>query len=101
MSLLPDELKNRLPGIHAQEAEDDPVVYARYAVPGTNLAWYVTEGEPDGDDFVFFGFVTGPNDFRYFRLSELKEYRSLLGQTVEPDLAFTEGRLTDVVPAPE
>jgi hypothetical protein len=101
MELLPEELKSRLPPIHAQEAEEDPMIFARYWIPGTNLAWYVLEGEADGDDYMLFGFVTESSDFRYFRLSELEAARSLLGQTLELDTAFTAGRLTDVVPAPD
>lgn len=101
MELLSEELKNRLPPIHAQEAEADPVVHARYSLAGTPYVWYVIEGEPDGTDYMFFGFVLGHNDFRYFRLSELSAARSPLGQPVEPDPDFIPGRLTDVVPAPD
>ncbi len=101
MELLPEELKTRLPPIHAQEAEDDPVVFARYFIPGTNLSWFVIEGETDGTDYMLFGFDTQSADFRYFRLSELKAARSLLGQPVELDTAFAPSRLTDVVPAPD
>ena len=102
MPLLTDELRSRLPPIHAQEAEADPVVFARYSLAGTGLAWYLMEGEPDGDDYLFFGFVFGIEDeFGHFRLSELEAVRGLFGETVERDLTFTEGRLTDVVPAPD
>jgi hypothetical protein len=34
-------------------------------------------------------------------LSELESVRNKLGLGVERDLAFREGRLTDVVPAPD
>jgi Protein of unknown function (DUF2958) len=101
MSLLTAELRTRLPPIHGQEAEDDPVVYCRYFLPGTNLAWYPIEGQTDGDDFQFFGFVVGRDDFRFFRLSMLEKVRGPMEQPVERDLTFTEGRLTDVVPAPD
>ena len=101
MELMPKELKSRLPPIHAQEAEADPLVVARYWIPGTSLSWFVVEGEPDGADYMLFGFVMQSSDFRYFRLSELIATRSLLGQPVERDTTFTAGRLTDVVPAPD
>ena len=101
MPLLTDDLRSRLPPLLSQEAEGDPTVFARYSLAGTGLAWYVIEGEPDGGDFMFFGFAAGPDDFRYFRLSELEAVRGLFGETVERDLTFTEGRLTDVVPAPD
>jgi len=103
MELLPDELRSRLPPLNGQEAETDPVVYARFFVPGTELAWYPIEGEPEGEDFLFFGWTSGSwNKFDFFRLSELEAFRGLLElQRVERDPAFAAGRLTDVVPAPD
>jgi len=102
MPLLTDELRSRLPPLLSQEAEGDPMVYARFHLPGTRWAWYLMEGEPDGDDYLFFGFVFGiADEFGHFRLSELEAVRGLFGETVERDLTFTEGRLTDVVPAPD
>jgi len=55
MSLLSDDLRSRLPPLHAQEAEDEPMVYACFFLPGTWWRWYVIEGEPQGEDFLFFG----------------------------------------------
>src|SRR5215831_6033410 len=102
MKLLTDELRSRLPPIYSQEAEADPMVYAKFFLPGSAWTWYVTEGGPDDDDFRFFGFVVGlESKFGYFLLSELEEVRSPLGFSVERDLSFHEGRLTDVVPAPD
>ena len=103
MELLIDDLRSRLPPLNGQEAETDPVVYARFSVPGMELAWYPIEGEPQGEDFLFFGWISGSrNEFDFFRLSELKAFRGLLElQRVERDPAFAEGRLTDVVPAPD
>ena len=69
----------------------DPMVYARFHLPGTSEVWYVTEGVPDGRDFLFFGFVAGPNEFRQFRLSELERIRGLFDSHVERDQTFTEG----------
>ncbi len=100
--LLPDDLRARLPPLYTQEAEADPMVYAKFFLPGTQWTWYVTEGEAKGEDFLFFGFVVGLEaEFGYFVLSELESVTTPLGLHVERDLAFTEGRLTDVVPAPD
>jgi hypothetical protein len=61
----------------------------------------VTEGSEQEGDFLFFGFVVGlESEFGYFLLSELESVRTQLGLQVERDLYFTEGKLTDVVPAP-
>ena len=52
--------------------------------------------------FLFFGFVVGQaSEFGYFLLSELEAVRGPFNLAVERDLTFREGRLTDVVPAPD
>jgi hypothetical protein len=101
MPLLDDQLRARLPPLHSQEAEIEPRVYAKFHLPGTSRAWYVIEGQLEGQDFLFFGFMAGPNTFGQFRLSELERFRGLFDSRVERDQVFTEGRLTDVVPAPD
>ena len=102
MELLSAELRARLPPRYSQEADDEPVVYARYFLSDTDTSWYVCEGQPEGEDYLFFGFVSFPeSDFRCFLLSELQATCGPLGQTVKRDLTFNEGRLTDVVPAPD
>src|SRR5690349_11469275 len=103
MKLLTDELRARLPPLYSQEAEADPTVYAKFFLPGTGWTWYVTECQEQDRDFLFFGFVVVlESEFGYFLLSELESVRSpLVGLPVERDLAFPEGRLTDVVPAPD
>jgi hypothetical protein len=102
MPLLDAQLRGRLPPLYAQEAESEPMVYAKFYLPGSRLAWYVFEGQPEGSDFVFFGFASGHySEFTRFRLSDLQAMRGLIGEEVERDLTFKEGRLTDVVPAPD
>ncbi|MDX2181563.1 MAG: DUF2958 domain-containing protein [Bryobacteraceae bacterium] len=103
MKLDIDDLRERLPPLYSQEAEADPHVYACFRLPGTDRRWYVMEGEPDGGDYLFSGFAVGAgrDEFRRFRLSELVAIRNLFDQPVERDLNFQEGRLTDVIPAPE
>lgn len=99
--LLPDDLRSRLPPLRAQDDELEPMVYARYSLTGTPLVWYVIEGQPEGQDFLFFGFVLGRNMFLNFHLSELEAAHNDYGQQVERDPTFIPGRLTDVVPAPD
>ncbi|HEX3822684.1 MAG TPA: DUF2958 domain-containing protein [Candidatus Sulfotelmatobacter sp.] len=102
MDLLPVELKIRLPPLLSQEADYEPIVYARYFLAGTCRSWYVIEGEVEDGDFGFFGFVSGTSDeFGRFLLSELQSARGPNGETVQRDLNFVEGKLTDVVPAPD
>ena len=102
MPLLNDDLKARLPPLNSQEAEADPMVHAKFVLPGTDSAWYVIEGQEAGQDFVFYGFVAEPvNDFGEFYLSQLERLRGPNGTCVERDEEFVPGRLTDVVPAPD
>jgi hypothetical protein len=102
VKLLTDQLRARLPPLYSQEAAADPVVYAKFFLPGTAWTWYVTEGSPEDEDYKFFGYVIGlEHEFGYFLLSELEGVRTALGLKVERDLNFKEGNLTDVVPAPD
>lgn len=102
MKLLTDELRAQIPALYSQENEIDPVVYAKFFLPGTGWTWYVIEGGPQEDDYLFFGFVVGlESEFGYFLLSELEAVRGPLGFPVERDLSFPEGKLTDVVPPPD
>jgi hypothetical protein len=102
MKLLTEDLKSTLPRLYSQEHETDPMVYAKFFTPDSNWSWFVTEGQPDGDDFRFFGFVRGLEDeWGYFLLSELEAARGSPGLPVERDLYFQPGRFTDVVEAPE
>ena len=57
MKLLTDKLRAHLPPLYSQEAEADPIVYAKFFLPGSGWTWYVTEGGEQENDFLFFGFV--------------------------------------------
>ena len=86
MKLLNDELRRKLPPLYSQEAEADPVVYAKFFLSG--WTWYVTEGSPEDDDFIFFGFVIGlEEEWGHFSLSELSA-RGPSGFPIERDLHF-------------
>lgn len=39
-----------------------------------NIRWYILEGEPQGDDYTFFGIVTGmyQTEYGYFNLKEME-----------------------------
>jgi hypothetical protein len=100
-TLLPEDLRSRFPPLHSQDDELLPIVYARYFQLGSLTEWYVIEGQVEGKDFLFFGYVLGPNRFQRFRLSELEAARNAEGQPVQRDEAFVPGPFTDVVPAPD
>lgn len=72
--LLTEELRNALPTFRTQEFAKDPIVYAVFLFPGSGWAWFVTEGQPADDDFIFFGYVIGlESEWGYFTLRELEE----------------------------
>ena len=88
MELLPPELRSQLPKLYAQEGAEDHFVYIKYFFPVANWTWFVTEGEPQGDDFLFFGYVIGlEKEWGYFTLKQLEEI-NFRGLEVERDLYF-------------
>jgi hypothetical protein len=85
MQLLTAELRRRLPALYATEKDDDPLVQAKWFLPGTRWTWYATEF--DGDD-ICFGFVKSGLDDRfdelgYFSIAELEAIAHPLGFRVE------------------
>jgi len=99
MQLLPDELRQQIPKLYSQETVKtaDKIVYAKYFFPAADWTWFVTEGEDEGDDFVFFGFVKGfEEEWGYFTLNELQNINIQLLK-VERDLHFKPGKFSDVI----
>ncbi len=98
MELLPPECRNRLPQLYAQENNKDPTIHLKYFTPDANWTWYVTEGSPEGDDFIFFGYVIGLEaEWGYFTLSELSSVRGPFGLPVERDLYFKPVPFSSVI----
>jgi hypothetical protein len=87
--LLPDELRKSLPPLYAQENVENPIVHAKFFTPDSNWTWFVTEGSPQVEDFIFFGYVIGfESEWGYFALSELSAARGPSGLAIERDLQF-------------
>jgi hypothetical protein len=104
MALLTDDLRSRLPPLHAQEAEEEPFIYAKLFLPGTSLSWYVLDGgTAQNEDFVMSCLFVGREEhsFGHFTESFLESFRGPNDEVVELDGSFVEGKLTDVVPAPD
>jgi hypothetical protein len=98
MNLLPESVRLCLPSLYSQEADSDPIVHVKYFTPDSSWTWYATEGEAEGDDFRFFGYVRGQeSEWGYFLLSELKAARGPLGLPIERDLNFKPVRFHDIV----
>ena len=99
MQLLPEDLRAQIPKLYSQEhvKMQEKQVHAKFFFPAADWTWFVTEGEPEGDDFVFFGFVKGfEEEWGYFTLNELQNI-NVKGLTVERDLHFKPGKFEDVI----
>lgn len=94
MELLPPELRNQLPKLYSQEGTEDPFVYIKFFFPAGNWTWFVTEGEPEGNDFIFYGYVIGlEREWGHFTLKQLEEI-NFHGLTVERDFYFKQGKFS-------
>ena len=92
--LLPDDLKNSLPRLYTQQDVSDPIVHLKFFFPGSAWTWFVTEGQPEGNDFTFFGYVIGfEAEWGYFALSELDGV-NVKGLTIERDCYFEPSKLS-------
>jgi hypothetical protein len=90
MRLLTKEILAVLPPLGAQEENPDPTVYVKFFTPDGSWTWYATEGSPEGEDFMFFGYVIGfEAEWGYFVLSELESVRGQFNLRIERDLFFT------------
>jgi hypothetical protein len=97
MELLPEEVRKQLPPLYSQEHEQDPMVNVKFFHPNSHWTWYAYEGSPEGDDFIFFGWVYGDYpELGYFALSELQSVKDPLGLGIERDLHFTPMKLSEV-----
>ncbi len=96
--LMTEELRQRLPRLYDQENNADPMVYIKFFTPDSSWTWLVTEGQLDGDDFRFFGYVIGlAEEWGYFVLSELETARGPRGLPIERDLFFQAGPFSRVI----
>src|SRR5207249_4292449 len=57
--IFPDHLCLILPPLGSREGISNPIVRIKFFTRDADWAWYVTEGSPEDDDFLFFGFVFG------------------------------------------
>jgi len=96
MELLPQELRQQLPPLYSQEHVKDPMVICKFFHPLSNMTWYAIEGSPEGDDFLFFGWVYSDfPELGYFSLHEMQEVK-VMGLGIERDEHFTPMKLSEV-----
>ena len=96
MELLPKEVREKLPPLYSQENEPDPLVIVKYFHRLSSWTWYATEGSPEGEDFLFFGWVNGDfPELGYFSLNEMQAVH-VMGLGIERDEHFTPMKLSEV-----
>jgi hypothetical protein len=97
MKLLPEELRAQLPPLYAQEKIKDPIVHLKFFTPWAGWTWFITEGSPEDDDFIFFGYVIGQfKEWGYSSLNELESIRGPGGLTIERDLHFKPKPVSEI-----
>jgi len=100
MQLLTKALEKRFLKIGRQENKKDPVVIVKFFNPAGAGTWYATEYDPETKEF--FGYVSIFGDWNdewgWFSLEELQNYRGKFGLGIERDLYFDEKRISEVMP---
>lgn len=86
-SLMPDELREKIPALYSQEGNPDPLVQVKFFCPYSQAVWFVTEF--DGEDTMFGWCDVGWADcaeLGYISLLELSEASKGSLPLVERDL---------------
>ena len=98
VDLLPNDLRLALPALNSQAGIRDPIVYAKFRSRDSGWVWYVTEGSPQDNDFLFFGLVIGlDEEWGYFSHSELTESWPPWESPIERDVHFKPDYLRRVM----
>src|SRR5438477_6204255 len=96
MELFPEEVAKTVPPLYSQEHVKDPMVMCKFFHPLSSMTWYAIEGSPEGEDFIFFGWVYSDfPELGYFSLHEMQEVK-VMGLGIERDLHFTPKKLSEV-----
>ena len=99
MKLLTKAIERRFAQVGSQENAKDPIIIAKFFNPTGAGTWYATEYDPK--DRIFFGYVSIFGDWNdewgYFSLHELENYRGRLGLGIERDLYFQEQRASQII----
>ena len=98
MPILTQELREVLPKLGQQAESGEYLIYAHFLDAFSDTHWYVAEGQQEGEDFRFFGFVKadGKAEWNTFLLSALERYGR-----IESEGGFDANPFSDVIPAPE
>ena len=97
MKLLTKEIINEFKKVGSQEQVEDPIVIARFFNPTGIGTWYATEF--DEGEQMFFGYVSLFGDYNdewgYFSLAELQDFKGRFGLGIERDLHFEPKKISE------
>jgi hypothetical protein len=95
MKLLPNEIREILPPLYAQDGKGGKeIAYVKFFIG--SWTWHATEF--DGED-TFFGLVEGfEKELGYFSLSEMENTKGPMGLPIERDLHFKPKMLEEIAP---
>lgn len=99
MELLPKNIRESIPHLYSTDevVPGEMPIAVKFFTPDSNWSWYVVEGEPEGDDFIFYGLVDGiEREWGNFSLKQLEETRGPLGMPIERDLHFGNKKIKDI-----
>jgi len=96
MKLMTKAIEATLPPLYTHEdtPADRVPVAIKFFNPMGAATWYITEGQRDGDTFVFFGLCDlgmGYPELGYVTLAELESVRLPAGLGIERDLYLRDG----------
>ena len=100
MELMTERLERRFAEIGRQDEAKDPIVIAKFFNPAGAGNWYATEYFPETKCFYGYVSIFGDHndEWGYFTLRELEDYRGHFGLGIERDLYFAERPISEVIP---
>ena len=99
MKLLTSEVRKKLPKLYATEniPTREKEIICKFFNPCGSGTWYVIEGEPKDDDFIFFGLVgLFEKEWGYFSLSELESIKLPFNLKIERDVCFNSYKVSEI-----
>ena len=101
MKLLTKKILKQLPPLMSQSKVKDPIVPTVFFNPIGRGYWFPYEYDPETK--TFFGYVSifgdWNDEFGYFTLAELEEYKGMLGLGIERDMHWTPKPLSEACEA--
>jgi len=104
MKLLTAEIKKKLPPLYSTEnvPTENKVAVCKFFDPTGRYTYYVVEGSPEGEDFIFFGYCVSPlgpdcDEWGNASLSEIASVKGRFGLGIERDLHFTPTKVSELI----